>query len=108
MLTRRKGWKPADAVKALRVLAELKVVSLGRDAVLDGLALATRHPLQGWDALIVQAALQAGCDTLYSEDFQTGRRFGTLEVVGPFEPQAPEPPPGPSARPRRSAHNPRR
>jgi hypothetical protein len=37
-----------------------------------------------WDALIVQAALAAGCATLFSEDLQAGQRFGNLEVVNPF------------------------
>lgn len=85
VLTRRKAWKPADALRALRVLAELPVVVPGSDAVLQGLELAARHKLSGWDALIVQAARQAGCDTLLSEDLQVGRRFDGLEVVNPFE-----------------------
>jgi predicted nucleic acid-binding protein len=38
-----------------------------------------------WDALIVAAAEQAGCRWLLSEDFQSGRRFGGLTVVNPFE-----------------------
>ena len=85
VLTRRKGWKAVDAMRALRVLAELPVVVPAADGVLQGLELAARHKLSGWDALIVQAALQAGCDTLYSEDLQAGRRFDGLEVVNPFE-----------------------
>lgn len=57
-LTRRKGWKPADASKALRVLAELTVVVPSAESVLQGLELAARHRLSDWDALLVQAALQ--------------------------------------------------
>ena len=38
-----------------------------------------------WDALIVASAEQAGCRWLLSEDFQSGRRFGELTVVNPFE-----------------------
>ena len=37
-----------------------------------------------WDAMIVQAALHAGCTRLLSEDFQDGRMFGTLLVENPF------------------------
>lgn len=84
VLTRRKAWKPVEATKALRVLAELTVVVPSAETVLLALELAGKHHLSGWDALIVQAALQAGCDTLYSEDLQAGRRFGTLEIVNPF------------------------
>ncbi|HNY48445.1 MAG TPA: PIN domain-containing protein [Casimicrobium sp.] len=48
-------------------------------------ALAQDHTISWFDALIVQAALDARCTTLYSEDLQHGRRFGTLEIVNPFQ-----------------------
>ena len=38
-----------------------------------------------WDALIVAAAERSGCRYLLSEDFQAGRRFGSVTVVNPFE-----------------------
>jgi predicted nucleic acid-binding protein len=38
----------------------------------DALRLAQRYGLSIYDALIVAAALGAGCDTLYSEDMQDG------------------------------------
>jgi predicted nucleic acid-binding protein len=41
------------------------------------------------DALIVAAALEAGCDTLFSEDMQHGRKFGGLTIVNPFIKSAP-------------------
>lgn len=34
-----------------------------------------RYQISHWDALIVAAALTAGCDTLYSEDMQDGQVF---------------------------------
>jgi predicted nucleic acid-binding protein len=37
-----------------------------------------------YDALIVAAALQAGCTRLYSEDLQNGQMIETLKVVNPF------------------------
>ena len=40
--------------------------------------------LSYWDALILAAAELAGCDVLLSEDFQTGQRFGHVQVVNPF------------------------
>jgi predicted nucleic acid-binding protein len=38
-----------------------------------------------WDALIVASAEQAGCRWLLSEDFQAGRKYGSITVVNPFE-----------------------
>jgi predicted nucleic acid-binding protein len=52
-----------------------------------GLALAERHGLNLYDALIVAAARAARCDVLYSEDMQDGRRFdGGLRIENPFVP----------------------
>lgn len=48
------------------------------------LKLHRRDKLSFYDALMVQAALDLGCQTLYSEDLQAGRAFGRLTVVNPF------------------------
>ena len=53
------------------------------------LALARDHSLAFYDALIVAAALEAGCDTLFTEDMQHGRKFGDLTIVNPFLENAP-------------------
>jgi predicted nucleic acid-binding protein len=49
-----------------------------------GLALAERYGLSTYDAMIAAAALQAGCDTLWSEDLQHGMALGGLRVLNPF------------------------
>jgi predicted nucleic acid-binding protein len=47
--------------------------------------LAELHSLAWYDALIVSAAIAAGCNTLYSEDMHDGLRIGrTLTVRNPF------------------------
>ena len=48
------------------------------------LALARDDGFAFYDALIVAAAVEAGCDTLYSEDMQHGRDVGGLTIVNPF------------------------
>lgn len=48
------------------------------------LALARDHGFSYYDALIVAAAIEAGCDVLYSEDLQHGRSIGGLAIVNPF------------------------
>lgn len=50
-----------------------------------GLTLAERYTLSVYDAMIVASALDAGCDTLWSEDMQSGMVFDDrLRVVNPF------------------------
>jgi predicted nucleic acid-binding protein len=37
----------------------------------------------------VAAAIEAGCDTLYSEDMQHGRIIGGIAIINPFLESAP-------------------
>ena len=46
--------------------------------------IARDHGFGFYDALIVAAALDAGCDTLLSEDLQHDRVLGALRIVNPF------------------------
>lgn len=46
--------------------------------------LAREHGLSFYDALIAAAAIEAGCDTLYTEDLQHGRTLGGIAIVNPF------------------------
>ena len=83
--------KPDAALEIVEALADEHVVPADAASVLRGLRLAQRHRLSHWDGLIVQAALDAGCTTLFTEDLQAGQRFGDLEVVNPFADAAHEP-----------------
>ncbi len=47
-------------------------------------SLSAAHDLSFYDALIVAAALEAGCATLLTEDMQAGRRYGGLTIENPF------------------------
>jgi predicted nucleic acid-binding protein len=50
-----------------------------------GLRLAERYGFSTYDAMIVAGALQAGCDTLWSEDMQHGMALDEgLRIVDPF------------------------
>lgn len=46
--------------------------------------LAEDNQLSFYDALIVAAATEAGCDTLWSEDLQHGRVISGLTIRNPF------------------------
>ena len=75
----------ADALADIRSLCAVRplTVEVHDLAVL----LVQRHALAWCDALIVAAALDAGCRTLYTEDLQHGQRIGrSLTVRNPFLP----------------------
>ena len=96
---RRRLMSAQRAAQMLRHLAEHTVVAADAESVLRAFSLQQRHTLSAWDALIVQAALDAGCGVLYSEDLQEGRRFDVaggahpvLQIVNPFKGAWPESP----------------
>lgn len=70
-------------------LATLRGLLLVRPVTLEdhdtGLALAERHGFSIYDAMIVAAALAAGCDVLLSEDMQDGMVVEErLRIASPF------------------------
>lgn len=48
------------------------------------ISLRSRYGFSFYDALIVAAALEAGCNRLYSEDLQHGQRIEQLTIWNPF------------------------
>lgn len=50
-----------------------------------GLRIAERYSLSIYDSMIAASALDAGCDTLWSEDMQHGMKLDEgLRIVNPF------------------------
>ena len=73
----------ADALADVRAaLGPVRPIDL--DVHLNAVTLARLHDFGFYDALIVASALEAGCDTLLTEDVQTGRRVAGLTIVNPF------------------------
>jgi predicted nucleic acid-binding protein len=86
-VTRRKlrwDWPQIDA--SLSVIEELLGVARPLTTALhaQAIGLARDSKLSFYDALIVAAALDARCETLFSEDLQHGQQFSTVTVVNPF------------------------
>jgi predicted nucleic acid-binding protein len=50
----------------------------------EALRVTGKYRLSWYDSLIVAAALQAQCSTLYSEDLQHGRELEGLRIENPF------------------------
>ena len=49
------------------------------------LDIQARYRFSFYDSLIVAAALEAGCHTLYSEDLKHGQQIGELTITNPFK-----------------------
>ena len=60
------------------------VVQVDPTLIIAASALEEQHSLSFWDALIIEAARQAGATRLLSEDLQQGRRIAGLVIENPF------------------------
>jgi predicted nucleic acid-binding protein len=80
----RRTWEEIDRSLSLILSRFPTVLPLTLETHAAAFALARDHTLPFYDALILAAAIEAGCETLFSEDFSHGRRFGELTIVNPF------------------------
>ena len=85
----RKLAKPMTAGDAKRfmedVLAPLFRVPASISLYGRALDVQARYRYGFYDSLILAAALDAGCDRLYSEDLQSGQQVEGLTIENPFE-----------------------
>jgi predicted nucleic acid-binding protein len=78
------SWQETGAFLAgIQALCPVEDLTLRTHEV--GRALAERYGLSVYDAMIVAAALLAGCTTLWSDDMQDGLLVeGRLRILNPF------------------------
>ncbi len=76
---------PDIQISLLEISSELNVHKNSAGTIAQATRLAQRYGFSWFDALIVAAALECGCETLYSEDLQHGQLIEqSLRVVNPF------------------------
>jgi len=61
-----------------------RVLTPGREGLPRFRRLARCSTLSFCDALVIEAAADAGCSALLTEDMQCGRKFGGVTVQNPF------------------------
>ena len=82
--TRKLGVDVATVRRKLELFARLSLVEISLPDILAAIDLHRLHTISFWDGLIVRAAQVSGCELLYSEHLQHGRRFGSVEIRNPF------------------------
>jgi predicted nucleic acid-binding protein len=83
-VTRKLRVDPVVARRKVELLAEFDVAAPEVGDVLAAIDLHRLHGFSFWDALVVRAAMQAGCGVLYSEDMQSAREIEGVRIVNPF------------------------
>lgn len=77
---------PEEARQLLdNILEPLWRVNPSRALFRRGLELQSRYKFGFYDSLIIAAALDAGCRTLYTEDLQHEQQIEGMTIVNPFE-----------------------
>lgn len=67
-----------------RFVTSLPVVTPTIHSLAIALELSERHCLSHWDSMLLGACVDAGINTLYSEDFSDGTAYGSVKVISPF------------------------
>jgi len=81
----KRSWREIDDACAQIIAAASSIEQLDLACHRRAMTLARQHKLAIFDAQIVASALQANCDTLYSEDLHDGLVIdGRLTIRNPF------------------------
>lgn len=83
---RRRLAAPEVATGLLQEWSQGTTVSTTPELLWRAFEVQRRMGFSLWDATVIQAALDCGCEVLYTEDLQHGQSIGPLKVVNPFRP----------------------
>ena len=79
--------RPLSPETAAQLISDLSVWTVHRpgvDNVLEAIRLQTRYQISFWDAMVLASAQALSCQTLWSEDLNTGQIYGDVTVSSPF------------------------
>ena len=75
---------PDAATQAIEALCAFQVRAIHPGLVRSAIRRSQSSVMSYWDALIVETALEAGANVLFTEDLQDGQGIDGLRVVNPF------------------------
>ncbi len=74
----------SSAMEYVETWLNFPTASLHPSTVRRALQLRGRYQVSYWDAAIIAAAQELGCQTIYSEDFSHGQDYEGVKAVNPF------------------------
>ncbi len=84
VLTRKQKMPATTAQALIQAYSAWPVIDSDVALVKAAIEKSIRHRLPIWDAMVIEAALRAEAQTLFTEDLTHGLRFGAMTVVNPF------------------------
>jgi predicted nucleic acid-binding protein len=76
--------RPEDLTAALDALEPIKLIAPDGDIVRRAVEAHAAYGLHFYDGMIVAAAERAGCERIWSEDYNSGQKYFGIAVVNPF------------------------
>lgn len=73
-----------DAAEVIDLLTQLEVVSTDDSLVRRAVTTVDEHQVSLWDAMIIEAAAEARCDEIWTEDLATGASLRGVDIVNPL------------------------
>jgi predicted nucleic acid-binding protein len=81
---KRLGIDERETKTILLELMRFPVVQITGDLVIKAFEIKLRHQISYWDAAIIAAAQELGCEVIFSEDLNAGQNYGGVVVENPF------------------------
>ena len=78
------GLSKNEAQLIVNALAEYPLVQVNKELIALAMDRNIGNQYSFWDSLIVEAALQSGCKTLFTEDMHNNATEGSLRLQNPF------------------------
>src|SRR5205823_8858901 len=80
----RTALKADTALEAVDRFVTLPLVVVDAALILSAIRRSHKDSISFWDSLIIDAALKAGAQRLWSEDLQDGRVVNGMRIENPF------------------------
>lgn len=74
-----------EASEIVSDFSEFPLIQVNKDIIVRATKRHQSDVFSFWDSLIVEAALQAGCSTLLTEDMQDGFIIDAMQIRNPFK-----------------------
>ena len=79
--------KPIDITTVKAIVSDLGYWTVHEpsvDDVLGAVDIQQQFGISFWDAMILQSALQLGCERMLSEDLSSGQMYDGVTIINPF------------------------
>ena len=73
-----------QVMKVLSRLGSYPILPVDESVFWSALEIRKRYRISYWDGAIIAAAVELGCDTVFSEDLNHGQIYAGVQVVDPF------------------------